>query len=469
VVFALAALACGAAPSPRADWPPLAKRWFERAEKSYHQADIEDAALAIDNALRVEPRREEIRMLAARIALAELEYDRAIQHLQGFQSTDARGIRGRALWYAGRIEQAADELEALLTDPEVRDPWATSVAKLARRGAGRTPFSMSGGLVAVSEMPQAGSTALIVPLEINGEQALALIATGVPEAVIDSGPGGAGEPSWISLRFAERVEVKDVPALAQDLSGISRQLNAPIKMLMGVNLLRHLHATVDFTGRQFVVRTYEPPPPPNATTVKLSYIRGGGMLMRASMGIEQTAASASLLVETSMPFAVALDEAGWKKAGVAVTSLKAVPGAGGLRAGMLPVLRLGAFEVPEVPGVFGAPVEEIEKGLNMDLDGFVGSMLLAAFRVTLFDGGRSMWLEDLPMEAVRSRAPQPPRPTGGPGAAPPAPSPTPPPGASAPQLTPPAAPPANAGPGAAPNPGVNSGAGAVKAPRKPGP
>jgi len=32
----------------------------------------------------------------------------------------------------------------------------------------------------------------------------------------------------------------------------------------------------------------------------------------------------------------------------------------------------------------------------VDLDGFVGAGLLAAFRVTLVDGGRTMWIEDMP-------------------------------------------------------------------------
>src|SRR5690606_4520132 len=122
---------------------------------------------------------------------------------------------------------------------------------------------------------------------------------------------GGGEASWVSLRFGERIEVRDVPALAQDLSGLSRQLNAPIKMLIGVNLLRHLHPTFDFSGRQFVVRTFEPPPPPRATTVHVSYVRGGGMLLRGAYGAEQSAPNGSFLVHTSMLYPLALDDGGW--------------------------------------------------------------------------------------------------------------------------------------------------------------
>jgi hypothetical protein len=225
-----------------------------------------------------------------------------------------------------------------------------------------------------------------------------MIATGTAEAVIDS--AGGMQASWVSLRFGERVEVRDVPALAKDLSGISRQVNAPIKILIGVNLLRHLRPTFDLIGGQFVVRRYEPPPPPVATTVKLTYVRGGGMMMRGFFGTEATAKPATFLVDTSIVYPVALDAEGWKKAGVAPTSMRSVPNSGSLKQGSVPMLKLGAYELPNVPGLSGnEPVKEREDGLGIELDGLVGSGLLANFRVTLADGGRTMWLEDMPREA----------------------------------------------------------------------
>jgi hypothetical protein len=391
------AVACGAAP-PVAQWPPLAKKWFDRASASYHEVDFEDAEVSVDNALRIEPHRDEIRILAGRVALANLDYDRAIASVEGIETTAARAIRGRAFWYSGQVDRAADELEALVEDPEVKDPWASEVAKLARRGAGRTPFRMSGGMVAASEMPLVGGTAFVVPVELDGEPVLGLIATGTAEVVTDSASGR--QPSWVSLRFGDRIEVKDVPALTKDLSGVSRQLNAPIKVLLGVNLLRHVHPTVDFEGSQFVVRTFDPPPPPRATTLHMSYIRGGGMVFRTTFG-EGEATAGSLLVDTTMQFPVALDDDGWRKAGIATATLKAVPDGGRLKQGILPRFVLGGFDVPRVPSVYGAPLEDVEKGLDVNLDGMVGSGLLAAFRVTLADGGRTLWLEDtvLPPDA----------------------------------------------------------------------
>src|SRR5450755_1233301 len=76
---------CGAAGQSGADWPPMSKRWFDRGDASFRQGDLEDAETASENALRVTPDREEVRLLAARIALAKLEYSRAIQVLKGIE------------------------------------------------------------------------------------------------------------------------------------------------------------------------------------------------------------------------------------------------------------------------------------------------------------------------------------------------------------------------------------------------
>lgn len=400
-VTLLLLVGCSGSLPGEADWPPLGKKWFDRAEASFRQGDMEDARLAIDNALRVVPDREQARVLSAGVALAELEYDRALSALRGLETSEARSVRGRAHWYAGEVDRAADELEKLLSDPEVRDPWAAEISRLARIGTGRKPFEISGGLLAVTEMPRTGTSALIVPLEINGEPALGLIATGTAEAVIDSSAGA--RPAWVSLRFAERVQVRDVPALAKDLSGISRQVNAPIKILLGINVLRHLRPTFDFAGGQFIVRTFEPPPPPLATSVRLSYARGGGMLLRGAFGAEPSSSPCLFLVDTGVAFPLTLSDKAWDKAGVQQSSLTPVPGAADLRQGTLPLLRIGAFSLPGMPGLSGdAAIQQRAEGLGVDLDGLMGSGLLASFRVTLVDGGRSMWLEDLPRETMPS-------------------------------------------------------------------
>jgi hypothetical protein len=449
----IASLGCSPAKAPTGPARnPLAQKWLDRAKSSYATADLDDAYDAAKSALQAAPNDVEVKTWAGRVALARLDYAETMRLLKGVETTDARGLRGRAEWYSGDIEKAADELEAMLQDPDVHDSWAKAIAGLARRGVGRKPFTLNGGLLAVSEMPRMpNSTSLLVPVEIDGDPGLAMVATGTAEVTLDS--AHRKEPSWVSLRFGGRIEVKDVPAMVQDLSGISRQMNVPVKALLGVNLLRHLNVTFDYIGGQFIVRTFAPPIPPSATRVPLSYVKGGGMIMRSALTSDKSAPPASLLLDSSMSYPLALDQDGWKKAGIPLGSLTQLPQDPKLKQGLVPLLRLGAFDIPEVPALYGTPIAEIEKGMDVDLDGVVGSALLAAFRVTLTDGGRAMWLEDVPSlresgpPANRSgdaapRAPEGPAPAVAGSASPPAARPSPP----AAKPSPPKAPPSKKAP-----------------------
>jgi hypothetical protein len=154
------------------------------------------------------------------------------------------------------------------------------------------------------------------------------------------------------------------------------------------------------------------------------------MVLRTNLGGKEGAESA-LLVDTAMQFPIALDDRGWQRAGISVSTLQPVAQGGGrLKHGMLPRVLLGAFDIPQVPAVYGAPLEEFEKGLDVNLDGLAGAGLLAAFRVTLADGGRTLWLEDTMLERPPADDAQSPALPGQPPAAPgpsiPAPSITPP-------------------------------------------
>ncbi len=403
--LALACWSCSGAVSGGAErepeWPAVAKKWFDRAEASFNVLDIADAEVSVKNALQLEPERPSVKLLAASIALSQMRYDEALSFLEGNASTEAKGLRARALWYSGQLGAAADELDRLLDDPEVKDPWAAGVAQLARSGAGREPFRVTGALLAVVEMPRVPVPTLIVPLELNGEPVLAMVATGTPEVVIDS---VQQKPSWVSLRFGRRLEVKDVPALSRDLSSLSRRVGAPIKLLLGVNLLRRLNVTFDFYANQFVVRSFAPPPPPDATAIELSYIKGGGMVMRGRFGTESTAASGSFLVDTGVLFPVAMGDSGWQKAGVDPKGFATVPGEANLKQGLVPRLTLGSFDLPRVPAVYGLPLGELEQGGGIHLDGVIGSALVAEFRASLVDQGRTLWLEEMPV-ASRSQEP----------------------------------------------------------------
>ena len=394
----LVAAACGPMGATAPTRPPLAQKWLDRGELSYKSGDFDDATSSAQEVLRLAPHDEEARVLAARLALAHLDFDKAVALTQGLQTPEALGVRGRAHWYAGDLESAADDLEGMLADPSIKDPWARDVAKLARSGGSRKPFSMEGGVVALTQMPPAGS-ALVVPCEMEGEQVLTMIATGSPEVVIDS--ASRSEPSWVSFRFGGRIDVHDVPALTQDLSGLSRVLGAPIKALLGVDLLRHIHATFDRRGGQFVVRLQEPPSPPQASRLPLLYARGGAMMMRLSVappGSPGSSPAGSLFyVDSSQPYSLVMQDSLWKRAGVDLAQLAPSSLLPNARAGIVPSLRLGGMAFPSVPALALDSVDgQAPASIGIDLGGIVGAGLLEAFRVTFTDDGRYVWVEPDP-------------------------------------------------------------------------
>jgi len=398
---------------------------------------MDDAQESINEALRLAPNDAEIRLLAANLALAKLDYDAVVLLTEGTEDSKALALRGRAQWYAGKIAEAGKTLDALLRDPDVHDPWARAVSKLANRGTGRRPFHTSGNIVAAIEMPPVRGSAMIVPVEIDGEQGLALLSTGNAEVVLDK--TSRKEPSWVSLRFDGRVEFQDVPALTLDLSGLSRTLGAPIKAMLGVSFFRHANVTFDFLGKQFVVRQFSPPRPPACTELPVYYIRGGGMVIRSALNTDLS--PAQLLLDSSQMYPLVLDANGWRKAGVDPATLVAFEGDATSKRGLVPLIRLGGFDIPQVGAVMNGEVEVFEKALGLDLDGIVGAGLLGAMRVTFGDSGRVLWLEEdfidelnaLRMEQEAKAAAQPP-------AQPPAQTPARPP-SQQPSSTPPATPP----------------------------
>jgi hypothetical protein len=396
--LAIAPVACGASLGPNASArSPLAQQWLDRAKASYRNADFDDARDAAGRALAAAPADADVRELSARIALVRLDWAEALKLTEGLDSTDAHSVRGRAYWFSGDLEHAADELEAMLADPKVKDPWARDVAVLARRGSGRHPFEMDGGIVGAIEMPrQLDRTPLgaanVVPCELDGERVLALVATGSSEVLIDS--NSRRDPSWVDLKF-DHVEVKDVPALVQDLSPLTRTIGVPIRALLGAQFLRHAHVTFDRRGDQFVVRRQDATPPPEASRVPLYYLRGGGMMLRATVA-QRGDDQVPLLIDSSRPFPLLLQDGAWSKAGVDVHTLLPMPDDPGIKRGVVPVFRVGGFDLAKMPAIEGVDMNELTSGLDIDLGGIVGADLLSFFRITFADDGRFMWLEPDP-------------------------------------------------------------------------
>ena len=423
VTIALCAAAVSCGPSMGAQVPsrpPVAGQWLERAKVSYRNGDFDDARESARQALAAAPNDTEGRELGARIALLRLDYAEALKLTEGLESSAAHALRGRAYWFSGDVEHAADELEALLTDPTVKDPWARDVATLARQGVGRHPFEMDGSLIGAVEMPRAIDrvplgAAPVVVCELDGERILALVATGASEVVLDS--NSRHEPAWVSLRF-DRLQVNDVPALVQDLTPIARQVGVPIKAMLGAQFLRHAHATFDRRGDLLVVRRRDAPPPPDASRVPLYYMRGGGMLLRATVTSRDEGAI-PLFVDSSRPFALLLEDAGWKRAGIDVKSLTPFPDSPTVKHGTVPIFRVGGFDLAKMPALGGIAMGDFASGIDIDLDGVVGADLLAFFRVTFADDGRFIWIEPDPTLVAAETA------TAAPASAPPTSSATP--------------------------------------------
>ncbi len=97
------------------------------------------------------------------------------------------------------------------TDPKVKDPWARDVAGLARRGAGRHPFEMEGGLVAASRdaaRASIGCRSARPTWSPASSTASASWRSWPPaRARCSSTRTRATKPSWVDLRF-DRVEVE---------------------------------------------------------------------------------------------------------------------------------------------------------------------------------------------------------------------------------------------------------------------
>ena len=141
------------------------------------------------------------------------------------------------------------------------------------------------------------------------------------------------------------------------------------------------------------------------------------MLLRATVTSRDEGAL-PLLVDSSRPFPLLLQDAAWKKAGIDLSTLVAIPDEPNIKRGMVPVFRVGGFDLAKMPAIEGADLGQLTSGLDVDLAGVVGADLLAFFRLTFADEGRFMWIE--PDPTLVGPEPQP-----SPGAPAPAPAPTP--------------------------------------------
>ena len=121
------------------------------------------------------------------------------------------------------------------------------------------------------------------------------------------------------------------------------------------------------------------------------------MVVRGRFGTEDAAPGGSFLVDTGVLFPLAMSDSGWQKAGVDPKGFEPVVGEASLKQGLVPRLVLGTFDLPRIPAVYGLPLADLEQGGGIQVDGVIGSALIAEFRASLVDQGRTLWLEEMPV------------------------------------------------------------------------
>jgi len=139
----------GCPPSARGpggvDRSPVIQKWLDRAKASYTAVDLDDASDSIKSALQISPNDVEVRTWGGRVALARLDFAETVRMLKGINTTDAAGCAGAPNGTAAEVDQAADELESMLQDPEVHDGWAKAIAAWRVAGAVANPSPRAAG------------------------------------------------------------------------------------------------------------------------------------------------------------------------------------------------------------------------------------------------------------------------------------------------------------------------------------
>ena len=234
----------------------------------------------------------------------------------------------------------------------------------------------------------------VVPCELDGERILALVATGSSEVLVDS--NSRHEPSWVEpavrpRRGEGRAGPRAGPVAPRPGSSASPSRRSSARSCSATPTPP---STVAATSSSSAGRTRTPPP--EASRVPLYYLRGGGMILRATVTAkDDDARPAAGRQLAPLPAAPAGHARGRRRASTC-TSLVPLPDDPTIKRGMVPMFRVGGFDLAKMPAIEGVDLHELTAGLDIDLGGVVGADLLAFFRVTFADDGRFMWIEPDP-------------------------------------------------------------------------
>ncbi len=377
--------ACGGA-SPRtatvahvAEAPPSDRRWRDRAVAAYLEGDLARAATAADSALQLDPGDTRALEVAARVALARLDPERALSLLGAAQAPLLVRLRARAHLGRGDLAAAQADLDSVAGAPP-EDGWAAAVAPALRAAAGRVGYAISGDAEATIPFDARAPDALAtIALEIDGRRVHALVSTAAGLTVVDDALARGG--TLLGRVALGGLVVEGVPALARDLADVSAAAGTEIAAVVGADLLLRLHATLDGPGRAVTFRA-RPAPPPAAGAQRLDLYAFEGSLL-AVRGAIDAAPATFFALDSSAALPVALTARAIHAEGVTSRPLPTPPGTPeGITLYALAALRLGDTVVEGVPAVVGVVPDALARVAGTRIDGMLGLHVLGQLVVT---------------------------------------------------------------------------------------
>ena len=206
----------------------------------------------------------------------------------------------------------------------------------------------------------------VVPCELDGERILALVATGPSEVLIDTNsrhePRGSTSASTASRSRTCRRSCRTCRPSPGSSACPSRRSSA-----RSCCATRTRRSTAAAISSSCAVRTRRPPP--DASRVPLYYLRGGGMMLRATVtakrGRPDPPAGRQLAPVPAAPAGRRVEEGRHRR-----RIARPLPDDPDIKRGMVPMFRMGGFDLAKMPGHRGRwTFTSCTSGIDIDLGG----------------------------------------------------------------------------------------------------
>jgi hypothetical protein len=357
-----------------------APSWSDRAVTSYLEGDMDAAWRASQNALQLNPLDDHGMEVAARVALSRLDARATVAVLERAHGPTLLRLRARANAMLGEFAAVARDLGAV-DGQEPVDGWATAMLPLSRAATAGPYFSATGD--ASAEIPYQGAAATlpipIVAITIDGHATNALIATSASTTVVDDDGHPSG--SVIADIGLGALHVHNVPSFARDLSDIENAVHIPIGAVIGMDILLHLHATLDGPNRKLIVRTAAPEIANDSLALPFAMFQGSLLAIRATINDGQPQYYA---LDSAAGLVLALADVAVQSMHVDPATLPLVPGSPVANARVVDIesFHLGAAAIEHVPGVTGLVPPGLVEVAGTRIYGVIGGQFLAQFQMT---------------------------------------------------------------------------------------